>query len=94
MPEAVEWEITDDELVNYPSYSWPLRCCWCGSGIGARVRAPDVDGITFVCQLCGKPNSVRRHGNRISVSPGVRLSVGCLLTIGMLVALLVWKYLL
>lgn len=94
MTESVEWEITDDQLANYPSYSWPLRCCWCGSGMGAQVKATDVDGITFICQLCGKPNSVHRRGNRIRVSPGSRIPLGYLIAAAIVVALLIWRYLL
>jgi len=90
MPEPVEWTISDDQLANYPSYGWPLRCCWCTSGLGAQVKSSDVHGIMFRCQVCGKSNRVARSGTRLRVSPGVGLSKGCLLAIGVLVAYLAW----
>jgi len=88
-----EWTISDDELANCPSYGWPLRCAWCGWGDN-RVKAPDCHGITFVCQMCGKPSRARRSGNSISTSPGARIPLGCLLLFGVVVAVLAWRYLL
>lgn len=85
MPEPIEWEITEDQLANYPSYSWPLKCCWCGSGLGAQVRARNVDGIMFICDVCGKPNSVTRRGTKIAVSPA---KSGSLLSMAKIIALL------
>lgn len=83
-PNPVELDLTDDELANFPSYSWPLRCCWCGSGMGARVKAADVDGMRFVCDVCGKPNVVRRAGNRVTISPPQGSPLGCLFLIGII----------
>lgn len=74
MAETIEIELTDDELANYPSYGWKLRCCNCGSGISARIRAPEVDGIIFHCDVCKTNNKVRRYGNIVKISP----SSGCI----------------
>ncbi len=75
MPDPIEWEITEEQLANYPSYGWPLRCCFCGSGVGARVTAPEIHRISFQCQMCGKWNRTIRSGTRIRVSPA-RLPIG------------------
>lgn len=33
LASATTYQITDDELANYPSYGWPLRCSFCGFGV-------------------------------------------------------------
>ena len=86
-PNPIELEFTDEQTANYPSYSWPLRCCWCGSGIGAQVRAPEVEGLRFICQVCNKPNSVRRQGNRVIISPMTGSPIGCVLVLFVILTL-------
>lgn len=86
-PNPIELELTDEQIANYPSYSWPLRCCWCGSGIGAQVRAPEVEGLRFICQMCNKPNAVRRRGNRVYISPMTGSPIGCVVVLFVIIAL-------
>jgi hypothetical protein len=64
--KSIEWILSDDELANYTSYGWPLRCAWCGWADN-RVKAQDCGGIVFLCQICQKRNGVRRDGHRITV---------------------------
>ena len=87
--KRLQWKIDDEQLANYPSYGrWPVRCFGCG--FPGRAETTEVDGFTFLCQACVKPNTVRRHGNTIRVLPGVSGSFGRLVTIGILVDLLAW----
>jgi tetratricopeptide (TPR) repeat protein len=79
MKKIIELNFTDEQIANFPSYSWPLQCCWCGSGMGAQVRAAEVNGIKFSCQMCGKPNYVQRRGNRVLISSTSIFRAGCLL---------------
>lgn len=90
MPSPIELEFTDEQLANYPGYSWPLKCCWCGSGLGAQVRVPEVDGSTFICQICKKQNAVQRRGNKVTISPPKVSPWGCLIMLVLLVAVLGW----
>ena len=91
MPEPIEWDITEEQLFNYPSYRWPLKCSWCGFHNCTQV--PEINGITFLCQMCGKPNSVERTGTHIRVSPGMRFSTGGQIAAGIIITILTWKLL-
>ena len=84
-----EYSLSDDQLANYPSYGWPLRCSWCRFGV-TRIKAQDCDGVTFLCGECGRPNIVRRSGNLITISPGTRISWRMLLVTCIVIALILW----
>ncbi len=90
MNKYIELEFTDDQIANYPSYRWPLQCYWCGCSHGAQIRAPEVDGIKFSCQVCGKPNIVHRQGNIVRISPASGSPVGCLVIIVAIIGALVF----
>lgn len=79
MKKIIELKFTDEQLANFPSYSWPLKCCWCGSGMGSQVRAAEVNGIKFTCQMCGKSNYVQRRGNTVLISSTSIVRAGCIL---------------
>lgn len=81
MKKIIELIFTDEQISNYPSYCWPLKCCWCGSGMGSQVKAAEVNGIKFTCQMCGKTNYVQRRGNTVLISSTSIFRAGCLLMI-------------
>ncbi len=76
MPEPISITFTDEDLTYCPSYSWQLRCCWCGSGVGAHVKAHELNGLMFNCGICGKGNFVRREGNTVTIS-SPKFPAGC-----------------
>jgi len=53
--KRLQWKIDDEQLANYPSYGrWPVRCCGCG--FPGRAETTEVNGFTFLCRACVKPN--------------------------------------
>ena len=95
MSDYTRLEFTDEEIANYSSYSWPLVCHSCGSGLSARIRAREVDGINFRCEVCGKSNHVERRAKIVRISsPSLKAagcfpsSTGCLFFVAVIVLLI------
>jgi len=67
--------LTEDQLANYPSYGWPIKCPACPAprGGGNTIRLPDCDGVRGACVLCGAPLLVERFERIISVSSRARV---------------------
>lgn len=60
--------LTEDQLANYPSYGWPLRCrvCCCPPNSN-KLRIPECDGVTGRCANCGATLTIQRYLRILSV---------------------------
>src|SRR5207249_4185679 len=66
--------LSEDELANYPSYGWPVKCPACPAprGGGNTIRRPECDRVVAICTSCGAVLKVARYGRIVSVSTRAR----------------------
>ena len=67
--------VSEEQLANYPSYGWPIKCPACPAprGGGNTIRLPDCDGVRGVCVLCGAPLVIERFERIVSISTRARV---------------------